>query len=1506
MILRFSMAFGLFLVQIAWPALGQSGTIRFERLSIEEGLSQSVVTAIAQDSAGFVWFGTQDGLNRYDGYQFKVFRRSRGNSGDNLYSDGILSLLVDHRGRLWIGTDAGLNWFDDQTQTIKNAAFPGEDPNPTGEFFIEALFEDSDGQLWVSTFENGILQIDLDHGLTAKFDHTDEAFSAVVPSHASAFLEPFEGEIWVAHDSGVAIYDKASKTWRSLDTDQSEGGLAIEGRIFTMIQDHKGVVWFGGDYGLFRWQPNSGTLEYPADRDGVRLGPGEDTVWSMIEDREGAIWAGATDGLIRVTPDRSQQKFYRYDPFDPHSIGREVHMLFQDQSGVIWGGSYSDGLMKLPASNRHFKQYRHNPSLSNSLSGEAVRSMFVDRKNHLWVGTYEGGVSHYQPESDDFKQYRVEKDESLGLPSDNILDIAQTSDGRMWFGTIGGIGILDLEDQSWVTLTDEEDSPVRLNNHVYYSVQEDRNKRVWLGSAAGLMVLGPAMNIFKTYAHDSENPNSLIQNDVLEIWEDSRGRHWFATFGGLSMLEPGSDTFHNFKNDPENPHSLSHNTVLSFCEDHKGNIWIGTSYGLCSYREETSDFQVFGIEEAFPNMTIYGVQEDEDGHFWISTNAGLIRFHPEQKTLQSFDVKDGLQSNEFNQGGYAKGHDGRMFFGGVNGITAFFPRDIQIDQTPPDLLITEFLVRNNPVTPQPGDGPLKEAIYLTESIVLPYRDYLFAFEFASLNFNNPEKNRYAFKMEGLDENWVYTDSSNRRATYTKLEPGHYRFRVKGSNSAGVWNESGTQIQLQILPPFYRTWWAYTLYVLATAGLIFTMYTWRMRGVKSELGRQRVHNEKLQQLNRLKDDFLANTSHELRTPLHGIIGLAESLRDGAAGQLPPKADHNLDLIVQSGKRLSHLVNDLLDFSSLKSQNIQLNTKPVDLHSLADVIMTLLKPLAEQKKIGLINGIPTDLPSVEADEDRLQQVLFNLVGNGIKFTPSGSVTITAETTQSTVTVKIIDTGPGIPETEQETIFKSFQRGKAAKNSAIQGTGLGLALASRLITLHGGTIGVTNNPEGGATFHFTLPIAGTQVKPLPAKPQKELASAMLTTTDTLSPADLEVAQSDFGLDDFRVLIVDDDPINRQVLFDHLTMQNYKVSTAADGQEALAVIDESQPFDLVLLDIMMPQMSGYEVCRRLRERFPIHELPVIFLTAKNQISDQVSGFDAGANDYLTKPVTKLALLGRVRTHIKLLDANRNLEFKVAERTEQLRTKNDELEKLNKILEELSLTDPMTHLGNRRYLRKYLDREVALVLRNYAQWHEDSFSGNIEDNDLLFMLFDLDHFKRINDTYGHLAGDEVLMQIKGLMETVSREYDLLVRCGGEEFLIVFRRANRRQAPILAERLRKRIEDHRFDLSVGPSVRMTVSVGVASFPFRPDLPTAWTWEQVLDIADQALYLAKKNGRNAWAVLEATKRTPNEHFIKEIRNDMESLVNRGQLSLKSSIPQARIKRWAKNQTVNFED
>jgi two-component system sensor histidine kinase ChiS len=466
-------------------------------------------------------------------------------------------------------------------------------------------------------------------------------------------------------------------------------------------------------------------------------------------------------------------------------------------------------------------------------------------------------------------------------------------------------------------------------------------------------------------------------------------------------------------------------------------------------------------------------------------------------------------------------------------------------------------------------------------------------------------------------------------------------RIKGSNNDGLWNDTGVSLRIRIPPPWWRTWWAYAAYVAVGLGAVVGVVHWRTLAQKKELARQRLINERLQRLDKLKDEFLANTSHELRTPLNGIIGLADSLLDGATGELPPATCQNLAMIVSSGKRLTSLVNDILDFSKLKNQELTLQSKPLHMRSLTDVVLTLSRPLAGPKPLELINAIGPDTPSVLADENRVQQIMYNLVGNAIKFTAEGSVTVSAAVANQGragqfLAITVADTGIGIPPEKQERIFESFEQADGSVAREYGGAGLGLSITRRLVELHGGRIWVEAEVGQGARFTFTLPTTTER-----ADQSTPIAGSRARLRTPTLPVAAMAAVTDH--EQFRVLIVDDEPVNLQVLSNHLTLENYRVTRASSGPEALQILHSGQNFDLIILDIMMPKMSGYEVCRELRTLYPPHELPVVMLTAKNQISDLVTGFDSGANDYLTKPFSKDELLTRIRTHLELAQINRS-----------------------------------------------------------------------------------------------------------------------------------------------------------------------------------------------------------------------------------------------------------------------
>jgi diguanylate cyclase (GGDEF)-like protein len=600
---------------------------------------------------------------------------------------------------------------------------------------------------------------------------------------------------------------------------------------------------------------------------------------------------------------------------------------------------------------------------------------------------------------------------------------------------------------------------------------------------------------------------------------------------------------------------------------------------------------------------------------------------------------------------------------------------------------------------------------------------------------------------------------------------------------------------------------------------------------------------------------------LRTPLNGIIGLAQSLMDGISGPVNDSARRNLHLIVTSGRRLATLVDDILDFSKLKNKGLQLRRRDVDLRVLVDVVLALTKPLLGSKPVKLHNAVPEQV-LVYADEDRLQQILHNLLGNAAKFTDAGGITVTAQWRGDELEVAVSDTGIGIPPEQFDTIFESFQQGQGSVERVYGGTGLGLSVTRKLVELHGGRIQVTSQVGEGTTFTFTLPRVAPEAGEVPALEESvDDAFEGPLSSEPVEPAyqgGPDPGETIHGKG-AHVLIVDDEPVNLKVLHNMLVLHGFRVTQADQGVQALAEVEKGD-VDLVILDVMMPRLSGNDTCRQMRQKYTPQELPIILLTARTRTEDLLAGFEAGANDYLTKPVNKEELLARVSTHLQHLEMHRLLDKKVAERTfelhaeaKRLQETQEHLQQAYRRLEEYSVTDPLTGLKNRRFLTQSIERDIQFVAEQYRLWLRQPHSRP-HNHDLVFILLDVDLFKPVNDTHGHGAGDRLLEQLAALLQKALRESDYLVRWGGEEFLIVARATAWREAAELVERLRTAVERHPFRLGPDLVLHKTCSFGFAAYPFYPLYPTALNWEQVVDRADQALYVAKRSGRNTWVGL----------------------------------------------------
>ncbi len=1339
------------------------GTVRFDRVSTDQGLSQVSIQCMLQDRQGFLWFGTQDGLNKFDGYEFTVYRPEEGNE-KSIGDKDAWSLVEDPSGDIWIGLyRAGLNRFDPHTQTFERLTHQPDNPQSLSHDSVRAVLLDHNNTLWVGTEGGGLNRLDRITKTFKHYRHQPDDPKSLSHDSVTSMIQDVEKQIWIGTcKGGLNRFDPQTGTFSHYRHDSADETSLSHDCVKSLYQDKQGYLWIGtARGGLNRLDPRTGRFTLFRHRSDDPTSIGHDSVRSIFEDSAGNLWFGTGGGgLDRFDRDRQTFSNYRHQKDNPHSLSHNhVYSMLEDRAGTLWFGTLGGGVNTFDPLTEAIETFRHSAEDPKGMSHSLVRALLVDSADNVWLSTYTG-IDKFNPRTRTFTHYKLGSADAKRAGRHYVFSISEQPRttlsgetaviGPLWFGTAhDGLWRFDPVSETFSNYRHQPDDPKSLSEDRVQTVLADSRGHVWAGTlAGGLNRLDPSTGKFVHYRHDPADPDSLSVNRIRSLYEDSRGVLWVGTNKGLDRFNAADDTFVRHQPETGNPASLSHAQVDAIYEDSKGHIWAATGGGLSKLDRRTGKFTVYREKDGLPNNLVVCTVEDQAGRMWISTNNGLASFDPRSETFTTFDAQDGFQGDSFISGACGKDSRHTLYFGGEGGLSAFNATKIRPNDFVPPVVFTDFLLFNKSVGlatvgPEGDRFQLEEHINHAREITLDYTDYIFSFEFSALNFRQSKKNTYAYQLEGFDKQWIETDHRNRRATYTDLPHGEYTLRVKAANDDGRWNEEGAAVKLTILPPPWKTWWAYTIYGLALLALVVWFVRAQRKKVEQkqrELDREIKVSARLRQLDKLKDEFLANTSHELRTPLNGIIGIAESLIDAVDKWPVEQTRTNLEMIFSSGKRLASLVDDILDFSKMKNQELALNRKPVDLRSLVEVVLTTSRSLLADKPLILTNDIGPDLPAAFADENRLQQILYNLIGNGIKFTDTGAITVAAALKGDTLELSVQDSGIGIPGDKLGQIFESFEQVEGGATRAYGGTGLGLAVTRQLVELHGGTIAVASTVGEGSTFTFTLPVSDRPTTDrfisIPA------AAAAGPTLDvqgvrTLPSPDNETDKREepTAKGEFNILVVDDDPVNLQVLENHLSLQNYHITRASNGTEALKAIQNGRQFDLILLDIMMPKMSGYEVAQRLRDCYAAHELPVIFLTAKNQVTDLVTGFAAGGNDYLTKPIAKNELLSRVKTHLELLDTNRNLEHKVKERTVELRESLENLKRTRKQLADASrragmaevatgvlhnvgnvLTSVNTsaHLIRERFSQLSIDRLESVV--NLLNDHEEHLPSFFEE----------------------------------------------------------------------------------------------------------------------------------------------------------------------------------------------
>ena len=816
-------------------ASAQTGTLKFDHISLEQGLSQSTVNAIVQDGLGFLWFGTQDGLNRYDGYTVATYKYAPADSLA-LSDNGIWSLCRDRDGDIWIGTTrGGLNRYNTSRDTFTHFSHDPRDTASISENNVTSVFQDSRGNIWAGTLSSGLNCFDPDQKSFFHLRHDPADSTSLADNAVWAITEDPGGNIWVATWGGLCRYIPAGQhspsqrggSFRRYRHDPRRPESIAGNTIRTLLAGRDGRIWIGiWGQGLDCFNQQIGTFVHYTAASPAPHTLSSNLILSLHEDTQNALWIGTNGGgLNRIDPRTGAVAHYRHAPSAARSLNNDIICsLYEDNTGILWIGTAAGGVNVYDRLKNRFPHFRSDQSTPRGLSGNDVWALQEDHAGALWIGTYGGGLNRYDRSTGEFTHYLHDPRVPSSLSHNNIISLAMSRTGELWAGTEGGgLERMDPTSKKITHFRHDPRDPASLIQNEVTVLHEDPAGTLWIGTnGGGLDRLDASRRSFFHYPPDENSPTALPAGTVLSLLEDAEGYLWVGTYGGgLARLDPATDLFQRFQNVSGQANGLNNNTVLSLYEDSTGVLWIGTyGGGLNRFDRKAGTWRQYTEADGLPNNVIYGILPDHRGRLWLPTNKGLARFTPATGDVRIYDATDGLQGNEFNQGAAFRGRDGTFYLGGINGFNAFFPDSIRDNPCIPPVYLTSLRVFDRTI-------PLPQALSATNAIELQHDQNFLSCEFVALSYTASGKNRYRYMLEGLDKTWI--DAGNRRFTsYTNLDPGRYVLHISASNNDGVWNTRGVTLGITIVPPYWKTWWFRVTAVVVIAGLLFLMYRYRVK------------------------------------------------------------------------------------------------------------------------------------------------------------------------------------------------------------------------------------------------------------------------------------------------------------------------------------------------------------------------------------------------------------------------------------------------------------------------------------------------------------------------------------------------------------------------------------------------------------------------------------------------------------------------------------------------------
>ncbi|MBC9932722.1 response regulator [Chitinophaga qingshengii] len=1216
-----------FVAILAFPLqlLAQVAPYNFSKLDIYSGLSHNQVTAILKDTEGYLWFGTVSGLNRYDGHTCKVLR-NRQNDSTSLADNYVLFLYELPEEKIWVATKGGPCIYDLHTErfSLNYGRYLQSLGLPDGN--IASITKGYNGRYWF-LYEDGSL-----------FLYANQQTKKITVNHAAktiAVQEATAGKLWLLHQDGfLQEYGIAAGKMIFNSTalqQQAQGNMPI-----SLFVDSDGDVWlwsFAYGAGLFHPQDNS-IRPFNESSSPSRLQ--SNLVSQVVQDNNGVIWIATDHGGITLIDKKKnfETSCLRNDPKNPQSLSQNsINALYKDNNGILWAGTYKQGVNYLNSNILRFPHLHHQESDRRSLPYDDVNRFVEDRQGNLWIGTNGGGLIYFNRKNNTFRQYQHDAGNPNSISNNVIVSLWLDHQDVLWIGTYFG-GLNSFDGKKFTRYRHNDKDTSSLADDKVWEIYEDKNRNLWVGTwGSGMDLFDRKTGRFRHFYREKTGNQS--SNYIAALMQDRKGNLWTGTTYGIMLFSPDEKLIATYRNSTAKK-SLSNNNVTCFLEDSKGSIWIGTHEGLNRFNEHTGDFELFTVADGLPDNIILNILEDSTHRLWLSTPSGLCSAMPHQEgnnttiSVAGYDESNNLQNREFNENAALKTSTGELIFGGPSGFNIINAAQTQQPANHSRLILTGLQILNTNIKPGEmlnGRVVLAQSLSKLQDISLKYKENVFSIEFASLDYGQKANYRYAYTLEGFNTGWLYTDGSQRKATYTNLDPGHYTFKVKALNSDGSWGKP-VSLQIHVEPPFWRTPFAFLIYLLTIAGVLVLArrITLDRIHMRYEVEQQRREAERAHTIEQVKTKFFTNVSHELRTPLSLIISPLDTIIKNTTDE---NQQQQLGLVLRNAKRLLNLVNQLLDFRKMEVQAIRLHLAMGDIVQFTRDISRSFTDIAEKKKITLNFSSAIDSLEIYFDKDKIEKILFNLLSNAFKYTPdNGQVTLRlsclpppAGDGDATLIMEVRDTGIGIPENQQQKIFERFFQTEVPADMVNQGTGIGLAITKEFVKLHHGVITVKSEPGKGTCFTVSIPA------------KKIFDPAIRNTTPLVTEEDASRMLSEGTRKNGKmktILVVEDNEDLRFYLKDNLRMQ-YHIEEAVNGKEGWEKVKSCHP-DLVVSDIMMPLSDGIDLVKNIRTETGTAHIPVILLTAVGDEGRQLQAFAAGANDYITKPFTFEILDSRIK----------------------------------------------------------------------------------------------------------------------------------------------------------------------------------------------------------------------------------------------------------------------------------